>query len=277
MDAKALPQEKPISAKLYYMSRSGKTLSNREIYIPVTHRENLLRGRASELQHLLIRTLVEDKVLDEMLLDSEWKIRVAYTDPRHYGDNGPDRYFSNGTLSFPNATFSYFDLFCFALSGHSPPYKGFAQEIGLDDRLSYESFCALIGLLDVDAAILALDEHDYPRAGATLLDAWQTWDEMRSGKLFASLSEQARTQHQKHAAKNRYGKLQPIKEAIISEWKTGRFGGNKSECARWAIKQFEIAHETVKTWLREYEKSQGDEAKSPVSRLTSGAKTPKAL
>lgn len=242
-------QEKPYSAKLSHMARHCRTLSNRRVLISFPHSDNRLRCRASGLHADLLRTLHAEITSDEVLLDCEWKLRAAYKDPKYYHDNSPILFTSTGAPHFTDGSFSYFDFFGSGMSGHSPPYKGFSEELGLP--LSYEGACALIGLLDLDAAVAAMDQSDLVSAGVALLASVEAIDEMRSQKLLVFLAAEAKTKHQKHAGSLRHKNTHKWKSEILREWETGRFQ-TKKDCIAWAINAYDVHPESVRRWLAKH-------------------------
>jgi hypothetical protein len=240
---------------------NGETLSGLSIFIKSTHPENEIRSRASLLSYWVCTEIEIDGVADDVLIDALSILRREYTDPKHYGDNKPGHFFLDHTLISPDPAFNYWDFWSFALSVPTG-FVGLSHDIGLDQRVTYRIFCGLIALLLIDDSIRCLGIGDVFRAAAGIFDALEAFDEMLVPRRYEQIAQETRSAQAKRGGHAKNRETDEYKRLVIEEWKSGRFGCNKTEAARWAVKNFPLkSQEAVRRWLRKYEADSGDTTK----------------
>jgi hypothetical protein len=183
-------------------------------------------------------------------------LRPALQDPIHFGDNSPHTYFDNAekTLAVPSPRFNYVDLLSYGSTGPDG-FDGFKKAVGLSPELSWATVNAAVVLLLIDSAIEFMDHGDYLSAAAEAMDAME-WGET----LFNDLGYEAREKEYRREFARKGGiastrESDGYKSAVLKEWDTGRFAGNKSAAARWGTRQYPIKNqETVRKWLRAHDK-----------------------
>jgi hypothetical protein len=241
---------------------NAETLSGLSIYIKATHPENEIRSRASLLSHWVCTEIEIEGVADDVLIDALSILRREYTDPRHYGDNKPGSFFVDHTPTTPDPAFNYWDFWSFAMSGYPLGFVGLSQDIGLDQRITYRIFCGLIALLLIDDSIRCLGIGDVFRAAAGIFDGLEAFDEMLLSRRYEQIAQETRSAQARRGGHAKNRETDGYKRLVIEEWKSGRFRGNKTEAARWAVKNFPLkSQEAVRRWVRKYEADSGDTTK----------------
>ena len=232
----------------------GKTCLGLAILLPNTARENWARKAAASLS-AQFKWALERQSYDANLLSlAIERLRDNLSNPIHFGDNKPG--WTNGDIggptAVPDARFNYFDLFSFGISGEDG-YTGFLRDCGLPPDMPYTHVVAATALLLIDDAIRAIDSKNPWYATWALYQAQDLLNELQSREEGREGERKARTELASKGGAARHQKTNLYKPAILSEWNTGKFNGNKAACARWAVKQFPIEDETVKRWLRKSE------------------------
>jgi hypothetical protein len=232
-------------AFLHTLSLSGATLSGRKIYLPRTHAENRLRGRAFDISISVACELQSHGMSDTVVLDSIEKLVVAFADPSHYRGNTPDVVFTSGKAITPKSRFDYWEFLGFAVTRQGL-FRAFAKSIALDKSVGYRSVAGLISLLLIDSGINFLEQRKTIDAASDIVHAAEAKEELLYETKFMI---QQKGGFAKHARTER------LKDIILAKWDKGTFGTNKSRAAQWASENYEINHEVVRRWLRDYERS----------------------
>lgn len=238
----------------------GKTCFGRHIFLPETNRQNWARKAAQSLS-AQIKWALERQSYDEQLLGvAIEQLRQNLTNPVHYGDNKPGWTFGDipgnpppGTAVVPDPRFNYYDLFSIGISGEDG-YKGFLRDCGMPDSMPYVMVVAATALLLIDDAVSALDRNDPWYAAWAFYQAHDLLDELQSREGDRQAERRARKAIASAGGRARHAETEEYKAEILKEWKTGRFNGNKTACARWAVRQYPIDDETVKRCLRTHER-----------------------
>jgi hypothetical protein len=203
---------------------------------------------------LASRVLIRWNLPEFDLLDAIEKLKTAYKDPRHYGDNVPNRTF-DGVEVLPDPRFTFLDLYSFGTTGEGG-FNEFRNLVGFKDSLNENTIIALIVLLLVDSSVAYLDEGDYLLAGADGMEAEDAMAYVLDAAGYDSRLATLRKTFARSGGLAAHRETEEFRRAILEKWQTGEFAGNKSEAARWARKQFPIkSDEVVRRWIREFEKS----------------------
>jgi hypothetical protein len=234
--------------------RGGKTLSGLEILRPWRHRENYMRIPVNDLSSTVIDYLESQEIADDVLRKSITVLRISYTNntarPRRAQQPAKSR---KGVRAEHVSALNYWVVFNRLLSDEGG-FSGFAQRVKLDDRITYEALFGLIALLLIDSAVAHLNHgHCFP-AAAELLHAAEARDEMLYETLAKEWQRQGRTLTAQAAARARHHEKDEIRKALLAEWDTGRFEGNKAAAGRSALKDHNVHPRTVERWIREHEK-----------------------
>jgi hypothetical protein len=243
-----------------YCFERGKTCLGRNIFLPQTAGQNWARKAISSLSAQLQWTLERQSYDERLLGEVIERLKLNLPNPIHYGENKPGWTFGDipgdpkpGTLVVPDARFNYFDLFSFGISGEDG-YEGFLRDCGLAPSTPYTHVVAATALLLLDEAIQTLDSENPWYPTWALYQAHDLLDELQSRESEKEVERRERKTFAIAGARMRHAETDEYKAEILKEWKTGRFKGNKSACAKWAIKQYPIKPSTVKRHLRAFEK-----------------------
>src|SRR5215831_9762828 len=227
---------------------NSETFSGLSIFINSTHPENELRSRACLLSCWICSEIETDRIENNVLMHALSIFRREHRDPKYY-PGSPGTVFVDNTPVVPNPAFNYWEFWTYAVSRNTG-FAGLSQDIGLDRRVTYRISCGLIALLLIDDSIRCLGVGEVFRAAAGIFDALEAYHEMlrpRSAHEVRSAFAR-RGGHAKNQETNEYKRL------VLEEWKSGKFGGNKTEAARWALKSFPLrSEEVVRRWIRKYE------------------------
>ncbi len=250
-----------METRLLHRLERGKTCLGRNIYLPETSRQNWARSAASSLSTQIKRALERQSCDEQLLSAAIEQLKLNLSNPIHFGDRKkPEWTFGDipgnpepGTSVVPDARFNYFDLFSFGISGEDG-YGGFLRDCGMPTAMPYTHIVAATALLLLDDAIQALDSENPWYATWALYQAHDLLDELQSREGDREAERKARKGFASAGGKARHAKTDDCKAPILREWKTGKFKGNKTACAQWAVKQYPIEDVTVKRWLRAYER-----------------------
>jgi len=237
---------------------AAHTLSGHDIYRRETNRENHLRSRIAELSWEVVTFLGRQDIPDRVLRETIERLRAAYSNPAHYGDNRPGTFFQDGTPTVDDPWFDYFDFIGFALSGEDGP-TGFQKLVGLDQRITYRILLAVIALLLIDSATARLDRGDAIGGAAEMLHAADAREEAFNGTRsdrrpkwneFARLGGLAR-----HKGTDQY------KAEVLRRWDAGEFK-TQVGASKWATKtmKWPVNPRVVERWIREHQRTKGHSA-----------------
>jgi hypothetical protein len=203
----------------------------------------------------VVSFLAEQDVPDTVLRDSIEKLRSAYSDPVHYGDNRPGSFFADGTPTVSDPRFDYFDFIGYALSGEGG-FAEFWQLAALDERITYSVLFGLIVLLLIDSAVNRLEQGDAIGAGAELVHAAEAREEMLYKVHQNAWQAEARTRFARTGGLAAHQRTAEYKETILREWDSGKFE-TKAAAKRWAsgTMRWPVNPEVVERWIREHEKA----------------------
>lgn len=244
-----------IQGKLYGTLGAARTLSGRDIYKPVTDRQNHFRSRLSELSWSVISSLERHELAETLLVETVEKLRRAKSDPRHYGDNKPDTYFDDRSRTpvVPDPTFSYWNLYEYGITGEGG-FDGFISIAGIDPTIDNATLCGLIALLLIDSAVERLDNDDPFLAASDGMEAALCVEQMFHDRSYRHMLQKARTDLARKGGAARHRETGAYKTQVVAKWRTGAFK-SKAAAARWAMRQFPLpSQEVVVRWLREADK-----------------------
>jgi len=242
------------SRTLIELLEDGETISGKDILLFRTDHENHFRCQL-ELLSLQFRAVLKlNPTEDNVLRDSLNRLQLAYADPKHYGDNRPDSHFANGTPTVPTPRFSYLDFIGFAVTGEGG-FEGFTADIGLHPSVDWMTVLSVVGLLLIDSAVTSLEKGDVILAASESLQAAEVLEELVAEGTARSAVQRARRDFARAGGMAANRETAEYKSEVLKEWQTGRFKGNKSAAARWALKQFPLPNqEVVRRWIRDHEK-----------------------
>jgi hypothetical protein len=181
------------------------------------------------------------------------KLRIAKTDPQHFGDNTPRLTFSDGTPAVPDPRFSYWDLLRYGLSGDGG-LDGFRKRAGIDQSIDYSTLCGIVGLLLIEASVEALDSGDTFISASDAMEAANCVEEMLLDQSYRSIFKDIRKNLWSKGGRAAHRRTDQIKNKVISEWQSGRHKCPK-DVYSWACKAFpdwkpKTGKQIVARWLR---------------------------
>lgn len=255
----------------------GLTINGRLIVKAETTEENWARLSVQAIHYRLIccatnDSCVEDKECPELFVLAA-ALEANLNNPIHYGDNEPGLYTAAGLALLPNPSFTFMDLWEYGLSGEDG-FAGFLRDCGLPKESTRQSIIAVIGLLLLDAALVAIEDGRPHWASHLISQAYICEGEALLWKLGGTKQDeiQAAIRHEikargAKAVQARYAKDSDGKQAI-KRWVKECWQGwkakpekykNASAFARDMLdKQPDrLTTEVVVTrWVREWEKEE---------------------
>jgi hypothetical protein len=233
------------------------TVTRRKILLPGVHAENLLRSRVSSISYNVSSELLRRELSDAVVRETIAKLKAAFLDPYHYGDNRPRA--NEMPISFsgepmtPTTRFDYMDFLGFAISGEEG-FEGFAKSIALDRTIQYSTVAGFISLLLIDSGIAFLDRDETINAASDLIRAAEAREELLYESKYA-IGKSAREDVARAGGKERHATTNTQKHELLSKWDTGIFHNNKTRAGEWALRQYGVKVETARIWIRAHEKN----------------------
>jgi hypothetical protein len=199
--------------------------------------------------HELAALQIPEKDLDESLV----RLRAAFADPQHYGDNKPGSFFNSGIPTTPDPRFSFLDFYGFGASGEGG-FEEFSNLVGLPQQITDETAYVLIALLLIDSSVEKLEQGDFELASSDAMEAADIFSDYILGVGVQERINRERGEFARAGAQASHRKSLEKRTQLLAKWDAGCFK-SKAEAGRWADKNgFSRNSQVVARWIVEHEK-----------------------